>query len=179
MPLLKPTIVAHWGQRAPRCATPNPIGPSCTLFVHFSATDGEGIDKKGEPRQAMHAIQNFHMDDPERLWCDIGYSGVLFQQRGIFHRPLLFKGRGFDVVPASQEGHNTGNISICVLADSNDRVKRSTYRALAWIVRHSPATRVKGHRDVNSTDCPGDYLYSKVPHLDRAARKAKLGAIGW
>jgi hypothetical protein len=75
-------------------------------------------------------------------------------------------------VPASQEGFNTGNSSICVIADDNDKIKRSTTRALAWAVRRFPGRTVKGHRDVNQTGCPGDRLYSKVPML---SRQAKLG----
>ncbi len=168
-----PKVILEYGQRPPNCTTPNPIGPQSDLFIHFSASDGSGIDKKGEPRQAVLNIQAFHMG-PERGWCDIGYSYVLVQQRGIFKRPLLFKGRGFKHVPASQEGHNTGNVSVCVIADSNDPIKRSTFRALAWVARRCPATTVRGHRDVNQTGCPGDRLYSKVPNLNKAAKKKKL-----
>lgn len=175
--MFPPRVILNWGQRPPRCKTGHTVGPGSTLFVHYSASDGEGIDKRGEPKQAMHNIQDFHMDNPERLWCDIAYSYVVFQQRGIFRRPLIFKGRGFGVVPASQAGHNTGNVSVCVIADSNDRVKRSTYRALAYIVRRCPARTVKGHKDVTATACPGPYLYSKVPHLNRVAKKSKWGLL--
>jgi len=164
-------VIKNWGQRSPKCITDNPVGPNSTLFVHYSDSDGSGIDKKGEPRAAMRNIQNFHMDG--RGWCDIAYSYVLIQQGGIFKRPLLFLGRGFHAVPASQEGFNTGNVSVCVVADGNDRIKRSTYKALAWVARHCPAETVKGHRDVNSTSCPGTYLYSKVPNLNKAAKRRK------
>lgn len=170
-----PKLITHWGQRPPNCETPNPIGSGSTLFVHYSASDGSGIDKKGEPIVTMHNLQNFHMDG--RGWCDIAYSYVVIQPRGIFKRPLIFKGRGFDAVPASQEGFNTGNVSVCVVADSNDRIKRGTTRALAYIVRRCPATTVKGHRDVNSTDCPGDKLYSKVGVLNQLAKGKKLGRL--
>jgi hypothetical protein len=170
--MLGPKVIMDYGQREPKCVTPNTVGADSTLFIHFSASDGSGIDKAGEPKQAVRNIQAFHMG-PERGWCDIGYSYVLVQQRGIFKRPLLFKGRGFHAVPASQEDFNTGNVSVCVIADSNDRIKRSTTRALAYVARRCPARTVKGHRDVNSTDCPGDHLYSKVPTLNQVAKRAK------
>jgi hypothetical protein len=169
---LPPKVITEYGQRPPDCVAANPIGPDSTLFIHFSAGDGEGIDKKGEPKQAVRNIQAFHMG-PEREWCDTGYSWVLIQPRGIFKRPLLFKGRGFHAVPASQENFNRGNMSICVIADDNDKIKRSTFRALAWATEHCPARTVKGHRDVGSTGCPGDRLYSKVPMLNRVAKRAK------
>lgn len=170
-----PKLINNWGRRPAKCKDANPIGVNSVLFVHYSASDGEGIDKKGEPVATIRNIQNFHMDG--RGWCDIAYSYLIVQQRGIFKKPLIFKGRGFGVIPASQEGHNTGNVSVCVIADSNDKIKRSTIRAIAWLVRRCPATRVMGHRDVGSTDCPGNKLYAKVPHLDRIAHKPKLGNL--
>ena len=172
----KPKLILEYGQREPKCSTRNPLTVNSELFVHFSASDGEGIDKKGEPRQAVLNIQAFHMG-PSRGWCDLAYSYVIVQPNGFFKRPMIFKGRGFDAVPASQEGHNSGNVSVCVIADSDDPIKRSTFRALAWLVRRCPVDKVRGHRDVNSTDCPGDRLYSKVDELNRVARKPKLGRL--
>lgn len=168
-------VITQWGQRKPNCRTPNPISKDSILFVHYSASDGSGIDKKGEPIVTMHNLQNFHMDT--RGWCDIAYSYVVIQPRGIFKKALIFKGRGFDQVPASQEGYNTGNFSVCVVADSSDKIKKGTVRALAHITRRCPCARVDGHRDVNQTDCPGDKLYSKVPVLDILSRKPKLGRL--
>lgn len=170
-----PKVILNWGQREPKCRTAQKLGPEDTLFVHFSASDGEGIDKAGEPKQAVRNIQNFHMDS--RGWCDIAYSYVLVQQRGIFKRPLIFKGRGFGAVPASQEGFNTGNASVCVIADSNDKIKPSTFWALAYLARRCPARFVKGHRDVNATDCPGDRLYELVPKLNQQAKRSKLSLL--
>ena len=175
MGLRGPKVLLDYGQKPPRCGDPNPLTPSSILFVHYSASDGSGIDKKGEPREAMLNIQRFHQET--RGWCDTAYSYVLVQPRGIFKRPILFKGRGFDRVPASQEGHNSGNVSVCVIADSNDRIKRGTFRALAWLVRRCPVETVKGHRDVGSTDCPGPRLYTKVDELNRVAKKSKLGRL--
>jgi len=37
-----------------------------------------------------------------------------------------------------------------------------------------PTSNIKGHRDFNSTQCPGDVLYSRLPEL-RSAVAAKLG----
>ena len=170
--VLRPKVITKYGQQMPRCRAEQSMGPNSILFIHYSASDGTGIDKSGEPKQAVRNIQAFHMG-PERGWCDIGYSWVLVQQRGIFKRPLLFKGRGFDAVPASQEGHNTGNGSVCVIADDNDPIKRSTVAALAYVAKRCPATTVMGHRDVNSTGCPGGKLYAKVPFLNRVARQRK------
>jgi hypothetical protein len=167
--------ITRWGKRQAKCSTHNPISSMSTLFLHYSASDGSGIDKKGEPVETMHNLQNYHMDN--NGWCDIGYSYVVIQPRGIFKRALVFEGRGFRNVPSSQEGHNTGNVSVCVVADSNDKIKRSTVRAIRQIIRRCPATKVRGHRDVNSTSCPGDRLYSKVPTLDKESRKPKVGML--
>lgn len=170
-----PKVIRNWGKRPARSVTAQRMDSNSSLFIHYSASDGEGIDKKGEPKASMRNIQDYHMD--VNGWSDGGYSWVLFQQRGIFKRPLLFKLRGFERVPSAQSGFNTGNGAVCVVADSNDRIKRSTYRALAWIVRRCPATTVKGHRDVNATACPGDFLYSKLPHLNKVAKQSKKGML--
>ena len=170
----EPKVLLEYGQQPPRCFDANPIGPDSKVFIHYSASDGEGIDKKGEPRQAVLNIQAAHQG---KGWCDTGYGYVIVQPRGIFKRPIVFKGRGFNRVPASQEGHNTGNTSICVIADSNDRINRSTFRAIAYLLRRCPATRVAGHRDVNATDCPGDRLYGKLDELRRIAREPKVGRL--
>ncbi|HEY3434202.1 MAG TPA: peptidoglycan recognition family protein [Solirubrobacterales bacterium] len=176
MGLLTPKIVTSYGQRPPRCELQdNPLGPDSTVFIHYSASDGAGIDKRGEPRQAVLNIQAHHQDG--NGWCDTGYSWIVVQPRGIFKRPIVFKGRGFGKVPAAQEGHNTGNVAICVIADSNDRISRATFRAIAYLVRRCPARNVKGHRDVNSTSCPGDRLYSKLDELRRIAREPKAGRL--
>jgi hypothetical protein len=169
-------IVTHYGQRPPRCPLQdNPIGPNSKVFIHYSASDGAGIDKKGEPRQAALNIQAHHQD--VNGWCDTGYSWIIVQPRGAIKHPIVFKGRGFGKVPAAQEGHNTGNGAICVIADSNDPINRSTFQAIAYLLRRCPARTVKGHRDVMPTGCPGDKLYSKLDELNVVARKPKLGRL--
>lgn len=167
----RPKIVHSYGQEPPKCSEHNPTGPHTECFIHYSASDGEGIDKRGEPRQAMLNIQHHHQ--VVNGWCDTAYSYVVFQPRGVFKRPVVFKGRGFGQVPASQEGRNTGHVSICVVADSNDRIKRATFKCIAYLIRRSPARHVRAHKDVSATACPGRFLDSKVPQLDQAAKKRK------
>jgi hypothetical protein len=106
-------------------------------------------------------------------WCDVAYSYLLFQPRGFFRRPRVFEGRTFAVVPASQAGHNTGNGSVCVVMGPGDRLKRGTIRKLRGIARRFPGHKVRGHRDVSATECPGDLLYSHVAELDKLARGPK------
>lgn len=171
LPVWWPLIVYRWGQEDARCETPNPLSRDSTLFVHYSASDGEPVDARGEPRAAAKGIQHHHMN--VKGWCDAGYSGLLVQPRGIFRRPIVFWMRGYGKVPAAQEGHNTGNGAICVLADPDDRIKWRTRRALRVLARRFPGRHVRGHKDVVATACPGPYLYSLVPGLDQVAKRPK------
>ena len=139
-----------------------------TLFVHYSEGDGRRLDTLDEQRAAIRAIRAFHVG-PQRQWADIAYSFVLAQPWGAKGAPRLWVARGASKVPASQQGHNAGNLSVCVLADANDYIMERTATGIAWLARRTGAARILGHRDVNSTDCPGDRLYAELPSIRRMA----------
>lgn len=165
----------QWGARAPRDVAPNDVGPRSVLYIHYTASDGDHINAKGERKAEMRGLQRFHQDT--RGWSDIAYSYVLFQARGIFKWVGIFEGRTFDRVPASQEDENTGNCSICVVADGNDKISWRTKRKLKAFVRRCPARNVLPHSASPShpgaTECPGDQLRALCGELDRVAKQPK------
>jgi hypothetical protein len=77
----------------------------------------------------------------------------------------VFKGRGFDRVPAAQTGFNTGNGAVCVLMGPGDPLRNETVGLLRRIFEHFPGIRLRGHRDVQSTQCPGDKLYGALSRI--------------
>jgi hypothetical protein len=156
-----------WGARPPRERTPQRLTKASTLFVHWSAGKGLGpqFDTWKEQCAAVRGIQNFHMDDPERKWNDIAYGYLVVQPSGRLRLARIFEGRGHDTVPASQEGYNTGNTSVCVLMKEGEPLKRSTVRRIKSLYKRLPCGSVKGHRDVGDTDCPGDLLYAQLPEI--------------
>lgn len=160
------TIVGRdeWGAAPPNGSfTPQKLTTNSTLFVHWSAGSGRDIDTGPEQKATMRAIQRMHQRD--RGWTDIAYGFVVFQPRGKLRRARAYIGRGPDVVPASQIGHNAGNTSVCVVMGPGEKLRRSTVRRIKSIYKRLECGSVKGHRDVGGTECPGDPLYSRLNEI--------------
>jgi hypothetical protein len=128
-------------------------------------------------------IQNHHMDD--NGWIDTGQQ--LTNSRGGFvmegrHRSLeVLTGGTRHVVGA----HVANNNSTCIGIENEGlytsvNVPAALWNSLVDLVAYIaaqyaiPTSQIKGHRDFNSTQCPGDVLYARLPEL-RAAVGAKLG----
>lgn len=133
------------------------------LFIHWPGTLGKLIPASGwTPRQEraiMRDLQRQHMVG--NGWSDIGYSHVLFPNPN--GQPRVYAARGARYVPASQLDHNAGTISILVYMGTKDTVHRSTKARLRSYVRFvdeysGNKVRVRGHREVTGTECPGGAL---------------------
>lgn len=163
-----------WGARPPKARTSHTLTASARLFFHWSAGQGRDITSKAKQAMAMRAIQRLHMD--ERGWSDIAYSYVVFQPYGLLKRVRIFEARSFGYVPAAQEGHNTGNGAVCVVMAPGESLKPATKRKLRALYARFPGNSVSGHRDVNSTSCPGDLIYAEVQRMksDPPRKKTRL-----
>jgi len=112
----------------------------------------------------VRAVQNYHMDD--RGWIDIGYH-YLIDKYG-----KIYQGRPDNVVGAHVADYNTGNIGISAigsyhLVDITPALQTALENLLAWLCYKyniSPDT-IKGHRDYAATECPGQYLYDRLPQI--------------
>lgn len=158
---------SDWGARAPKTLARD-SQPKGELFIHHSDGFGGNIQTRAQQRATMRAIQDFHMD--HNGWSDIAYNYVVFQPQGRFRRARVYEARPTWAVPAAQLNHNSGTLAVCVVGNfDQEKVKRGTVERLKSVVRHVahrfPIHSVRGHRDVVSTDCPGDRLYAFVPVL--------------
>jgi len=130
------------------------------LVIHY---DGPGLNLTHKPHSACiaywKAIRIFHMRS--HGWLDIGYS------YGACPHGFVFEGRGVDKQQAAEPGGNSSYYS-CTLMLGDGEVPLSTQieatRELhKWLMDvHGNASTVKGHRDFNSTSCPGSILYKMV-----------------
>ncbi|MBE8146124.1 N-acetylmuramoyl-L-alanine amidase [Brevibacterium casei] len=123
-----------------------------------------------------------------RGWSDIGYNvvadkyGRLWQARD----GKLEKA----VIGAHVAGHNSGTFGISVLGTYNGsappkKTRDAVAAAIAWKFSLNGLTASKstlvGHRDLGSTDCPGDAFYAKLGEirkhrqLDPQVRRPALG----
>ncbi|MDY2904640.1 MAG: peptidoglycan recognition family protein [Caecibacter massiliensis] len=121
-----------------------------------------GIPDGDTPASAIHRA---HLANG---WAGIGYHYVI-RKNGVIER-----GRPLAVVGAHAYGENyhtvginvTGNFDKEVPTDAQMKSLTELVTALCRIyhIDPGPATIV-GHRDVNSTDCPGKNLYRLLPQL--------------
>ncbi|MEV6817842.1 N-acetylmuramoyl-L-alanine amidase [Nocardiopsis dassonvillei] len=140
---------SSWGARAPRSISRTTWSARRGFTVHHSA---------GPPTQSVRSIQDFHMDG--RQWSDVGYN-LLVDDAG-----TAYEGRGWLVIGAHAAPYNTSHIGVCFIGsdgDATDAAKR-TIRALydEACERAGRRLSITGHRDLNSTTCPGGDLYQWV-----------------
>lgn len=178
----RPAIItrSQWGARAPRGNrshhTPNRI------TIHHTVTANNPRDGKA----AARLVQNIHMNG--NGWSDIGYHYLIDQQGKIY------AGNPVDRMGAHVANGNTGNIGISFLGQfhppersiqaiqPSEASLKAAGRLIAWLADkyniNVSTTTVMGHRDQNSTACPGDNLYAKLAKIRDYARNGSGGGGG-
>lgn len=134
------------------------------ITIHHSAKYSKeiGAPSSGNVADAIKRIQTVHMRDEG--FGDIGYH-FLIDPAG-----RVWQGRLLDWQGAHAGGdNNIGNIGVCLFGNFNS--ERPDPRALASLEklvdalceRHNIArSRIFGHRQLRSTECPGDALMAWV-----------------
>jgi N-acetylmuramoyl-L-alanine amidase-like protein len=142
-------------------------GPWSRITIHHSAKYSKeiGLPSSGNVASTIKDIQTVHMRDEG--YGDIGYH-FLIDPAG-----RIWQGRTLDWQGAHAGGangtNNIGNIGICLLGDFNtEKPDPRALTALEQLVdklceRHKIArSRIYGHRQLRSTECPGDALMAWV-----------------
>ena len=150
---------SSWGARAPRSVETVPASKREAVMAHYSTGEELNVGKSGVD-DWLRSIQRYHMDT--HGWADIGYNYMIDR----FGR--VYEGRGWNVLGAHAAKANTPNIGVCFLGDDDKGVQdvtpaaRQAFADLYVWLQHKVGRKLKrrGHRDVNSTSCPGDELYS-------------------
>ncbi|MBU0648348.1 N-acetylmuramoyl-L-alanine amidase [Patescibacteria group bacterium] len=148
------------------------------IIVHHTAgSNNSPLDSAA----VVRGIYYFHA--VEKDWGDIGYNYI------VDHRGNIYEGRkgGMGVVAAHASGNNYGSTGIALIGNYVDKAPSSNaltglisiieyvgYQAdLNLTGRHNFEGKnipvVAGHRDVNSTECPGEVLYSMLSDIALAA----------
>jgi hypothetical protein len=156
-----------WGGRAPRCGsarhTPNRI------TVHHTETP---INPNVSDAARMRQIQNFHIDG--RGWCDVGYHLLI----GVDGR--IYQGRDENRRGAhAGSGNNNNNVGISFIGSFQSQLPNASQleagaRAIRGVADEwgiaIDRSHVFGHREMRSTDCPGQALFNFLPDLVAMAR---------
>ncbi|GGK19535.1 N-acetylmuramoyl-L-alanine amidase [Streptomyces camponoticapitis] len=175
---------AEWGARPPNQQIVVLDRVPTYIVVHHTAEPGNSEDYSLEHAMAIcRSIQNFHMDG--QGWGDSGQQftnsrgGYILEGR---HQSLdVVRGGTQHVQGANVGGRNSEVIGIeneglYTQVDVPAALWGSLVQLVAWIATQygRPVTDIMGHRDFNSTECPGDVLYGRLQEL----RDAVAGALG-
>lgn len=107
-------------------------------------------------------------------WAGIGYHYVI-RKDGTIER-----GRPLATVGAHAQGQNYHTVGINVTGNFDKEIPtpaqlHALTGLVAWLCKiyeiTPSAATIVGHRDVNSTDCPGQHLYDMLPQIRRDVEK--------
>ncbi|QKW10472.1 N-acetylmuramoyl-L-alanine amidase [Streptomyces sp. NA04227] len=175
---------AEWAARPPEIDIVVEDHVPTFIAVHHTAEPGNSEDYSLEhAMQICRDIQNFHIDG--RGWGDTGQQftnsrgGFLLEGR---HRSLeVVRGGVQHVQGANVGGRNSEVIGIeneglYTDVDVPPALWDSLVALVAWIAGqyNRPVENILGHRDFNSTECPGNVLYGRLQEL----RDAVSGTLG-
>ncbi|WP_062348611.1 peptidoglycan recognition protein family protein [Herbidospora yilanensis] len=164
----------EWEAREPReTATILRRAPEY-IVIHHTATSNTMDDTVEHAYRLSRAIQKHHMR--RNRWDDIGEQFTISRGGHIMegrNRTLLAVSRGMHAVGAHTADHNRSTLGI---ENEGTYARTSPPLALlgslvkltAWLCATydlNPYEAIVGHRDLNNTRCPGDYLYDLLPEL--------------
>jgi hypothetical protein len=184
----KPPVAsrAAWGARPPRA------GYTYTLaghlgFHHTATVEDWSAETWDECAARLRAIQTYHMDT--NGWNDVGYAYVICRHGDVFQ--AREDDDDTSDVQGAHDGLNKGSAGISLFGyfhppvnhQPTDAQVSSLVDLMAWISGlrgidpsgrslyeqfGGPVDNVYGHREVKTTDCPGDHLFA-LKELIRAS----------
>ena len=143
----------------------NPMGGVQRITLHHT---GEHAGMDGLPDvEVIRRIESYHRN--ERHWAAIGYHFIVGRDAKIYEgRPAKYQG-------AHVSSKNANNLGISVIGDFQERLPSP--RQLAALSSFLDDMRTKyhvgrggvfGHRELNSSICPGDALFGWLKHYRSA-----------
>lgn len=171
----------EWGARPPNGGITVLDRKPTYIVVHHTAGGNSSDLSLEHAYQISRDIQNFHMDG--NGWVDSGQQ--LTNSRGGHvtegrHRSVEILDGGTQHVQGANVGnHNSEVIGIeneglYSTVDVTPELWNSLVQLVAYIAQSygiSP-DMIRGHRDFNATECPGQVLYERLPELIEAVRAA-------
>jgi hypothetical protein len=147
----------QWGAK-PLTAYSQKIAPPVrtTIVIHHSVT-AEG-KTQGQVEAILRRIDDQHRGNG---WGGIGYN------LAVDYDGKIYEARGIDILGAHASGANTKGYGICYIGDGRNGITPKAIEgvkaAIVMLQNHSAKKlKVVGHKDVNSTACPGDKIYLLV-----------------
>lgn len=122
-------------------------------FFHWL---GVGYPREMSDVQILQSVQRFHKYT--RGWSDIAYSWAVGRDA------RAYECRGEGVAGGHTYGFNKTSYAIVFLIGQGEEPTPEMYRTAWALVAQIEAEtdRVRGHRDVGSTFCPGNEIYDEI-----------------
>jgi hypothetical protein len=162
-----------WTTAAPIAALANPMGRVERITIHHDAINSSDVTSQSAATRRLNSIRQGHL---QRDFADIGYHFIVDPQGKIWEgRPLRFQG-------AHVKDQNERNMGVMVMG--NFMEQRPTPAALAALdafvasQMHRfaiPLSRVKTHKELAPTECPGTNLQRYM--MDTRSSRGRL-ALG-
>lgn len=153
---------SEWGARQHNCSSQHTAN---RMTVHHTVSPtNDSLEVPARVRQ----IQSYHMDAPERKYCDVGYHFLVGRDGRVY------EGRPERLVGAHVGGNNTSNLGVSFIGTFTSAAPSSAMMDAGAAILRSASdhysialnrTQVRGHREYSSTECPGDSLYPLLGHL--------------
>lgn len=148
---------SEWGGRATKSgATSQTVSKITRITIHHT-TGSSGDGSAASSAKLVRGHQNYHMDTNK--WKDLGYHFIVDKKGRVYAGLPLTK------VGAHASGYNTNNVGIAYLGDASKTMPAAAKNAIkelyAYLVtRVGKNLSLYGHRDLNSTACPGNACYN-------------------
>ena len=176
---------SEWDAAPPRRKATVTDHPPDRIVIHHTATANTGDTSLEAAFRLSRAIQRHHMR--RNGWDDIGQhftvsrGGYILEGR---NRTLPAIEQGKLAVGAHVAGHNSRALGIETEGTYIDELPtKAQLNALvalvAWLCatyRLDPQKAIIGHRDLNTTACPGDRLYGYLGRLREDVAR-RLGTV--
>lgn len=119
-------------------------------------------------KETVEQIHNFHINN--NGWAGIGYHFYIRKDG------TIYRGRPEKYVGAHCENYNSVSLGICL--EGNFEIEKPTEKQIQSVTDLVKCLRKKygnfklvGHKDLNATACPGQYLYSNLLSIDANANE--------
>ncbi|XP_047449302.1 peptidoglycan-recognition protein SC2-like [Mugil cephalus] len=152
----------EWGAELPRQRQTMKDSARRVIIHHTALQSCRGLS---QCKRHLVDIQRMHMN--ERSFDDIGYNFLVGGDG------TVFEGRGWGVVGAHAKGHNSDSVGIAFMGNfNNDTPSTQALTSVKQLLQSGvsqgflqPQFVLCGHRDVGTTECPGENLYAALPQL--------------
>ncbi|XP_024120156.1 peptidoglycan recognition protein 5 [Oryzias melastigma] len=156
----------QWGAAAPKQKEALKGSAQRVVIHHTALQNCRGLP---DSKEHLVSIQSMHMN--QRGFDDIGYNFLIGGDG------TVFEGRGWGVVGAHTKGHNQDSLGIAFMGNFNsDKLTEEALRSVKGLLLSGvsqnyidPEFVLYGHRDLASTQCPGDNVYAALSHLRSGA----------